>query len=785
MSLIGNEVIIGASGQGGDFTIDDSLRFRSSASAYLSRTPSTAGNRKTWTWSGWVKKTDESSGMLFSYYASGADNNYLYFIGGIITYKLEISNVTTEIRTTPVFRDPSSWYHIVLAIDTTQATASNRTKLYVNGNQVTSFSTESYPAQNTNTFLNSNVLTTIGARSDLSSSLFYEGYLTEVNFIDGQALDPTYFGETDEDTGVWKPKRYAGSYGTNGFRLDGSGVTDSSGNGNNWTNNNLNLTTSSATTYDLMTDVPTLTDEDTANYATWNPLDILVSSYIPTYSEGNLKVYHGTRTYAHTNIALPSGKWYAEVELDTHGSGLPTIGFAVKDSTNSTKNTNYISNGNKIVNGTTTSYGSSYTAGDIIGISFDADTGDVTFYKNGVSQGSISNSNLAASTENNVAARIFTGHSGSIAANATWILNAGQRPFAYTPPTGFLKMNTYNLPDSDIVIGAEQFNTVLYTGNGSTQSITGVGFQPDFLWLKRRDSAENHGLHDVIRGSTNFHVSNQNANQYTATNSVTSFDSDGFSLGNYSNTNTNGSSMVAWNWKANGSGVSNTVGSINSTVSANTTAGFSIVQYTGNGLTSSGQTVGHGLGIKPDFIITKLQSGTQYNWSTWHKNLPAATGIWLNLTNGRNTNMWNGTNMTSTVFSPADLAYNNVSGATYINYVFASVEGFSKFGVYTGNGSTDGPFIYTGFRPAFIILKAIDRTGHWTMFDSKRDTYNLVDHQLEPNYSSAESSGSVKGGDFLSNGWKCRSSETEVNQSGYKYLYAAFAENPFKNSLAR
>ena len=557
---------------------------------------------------------------------------------------------------------------------------------------------------------------------------------------------------------------------------------DASGNKNNFTANNINSNASSETSYDIMTDVPTLTDENTANYCTWNPVDIYSTSYIPTYSDGNLKVSQGTRTYAWSTLGMSEGKWYAEIELDTHGSGIPTIGIALRNSSWTLKYTTYASNGNKIVNGSTTSYGSTYTAGDIIGIAFDADTGAVTFYKNNVSQGSISNSDLAS----NVAARIWTGHSGSTAANATWILNAGQQPFAYTPPDGFLPLNTYNLPDSTIVDGAEQFNTVLYTGNGSTQSITGVGFQPDLLWLKRRDSAENHGLHDVIRGSTNFHVSNQNANQYTAANSVTSFDSDGFSLGNYSNTNTSGSSMVAWNWKANGSGVSNTVGSINSTVSANTTAGFSIVEYTGNGSTSSGQTVGHGLGRTPEMIITKLQSGTQYNWSCWHKDLGGNYGIWLNLTNGRNSSMWTGyASHSSTVFVPADLAYNNVSGATYINYLWASIEGFSAFGSYTGNGSTDGLFIYTGFRPAFIILKAIDRTGHWTMFDSTRDTYNPTDHQLEPNYSSAEATSSAKGGDFLSNGWKCRSSETEVNQSGYLYLYMAFAENPFKNALAR
>jgi hypothetical protein len=408
------------------------------------------------------------------------------------------------------------------------------------------------------------------------------------------------------------------------------------------------------------------------------------------------------------------------------------------------------------------------------------DAGTITAYKIGSSLGVM-----------------FSGLSGSYSPtvsmyNGSISFNFGQRPFAYTPPTGFLPLNTYNLPDSTIEDGSQHFNTVLYTGNGSTQSITGVGFQPDFLWLKRRDSAENHGLHDAVRGSTIFSVSNQTTSEYTRTNSVTSFDSDGFSLGDYSNTNTSGSSMAAWNWKANGSGTTNSAGtngaSIATTYSTNTDAGISIVSYTGTG---SNGTIYHGLGKAPDMMIFAGRNNAN-NWFVYHSaagigSNPAAYRLLLNLTNNRAANgtFLNNTQPTASVATIGTDSGTNQSGVPFISYHFASIEGFSDFGSYLGNGSTDGPFVYTGFRPAFIILKAINRTGHWTMFDSARDPYNLVDHQFEPNYSSAEYTPSVKGGDFLSNGWKCRSSETEVNQSGYLYLYMAFAENPFKYALAR
>jgi len=560
---------------------------------------------------------------------------------------------------------------------------------------------------------------------------------------------------------------------------------DASGNKNNWTPNNINSNATRETSNDIKTDVPTLTDEYTANYCTWNPVDIYSTSYIPTYSDGNLKVYQGTRTYAWSTLGMSEGKWYAEIELDTHGSGIPTIGIALRNSGWTLKYTSYASNGNKIVNGSTTSYGSTYTAGDIIGIAFDADTGAVTFYKNNVSQGSISNSDLAG----NVAARIWSGHSGSTAANATWILNAGQRPFAYTPPTGFLPLNTYNLPDATIEDGSEHFDTVLFSANNSTQSITGLEFAPDFVWLKSRSNSYSHELFDKLRGVNKILYSNSTNAETTTANSLTSFNSDGFSLGASSNANFGSGSSVGWNWKANGSGVSNTVGDTNATVSANTTSGFSIVSF--NAGAAGNHTVGHGLGVTPEMIIMKDRDSSGYgNWTVFHSSVCTSTSNYLLLNGtgglGSVANSWGSALPTSTVFgfgSNVNVAAND----NIISYCFASVEGFSAFGKYTGNGSTDGTFIYTGFRPAWVVVKRTSSGGtEWVLFDTKRDSYNEAINFLFPSSALAENPAPAYYGlDFVSNGFKWRQVHTPTNNSGDTYIYAAFAENPFKNALAR
>ena len=326
---------------------------------------------------------------------------------------------------------------------------------------------------------------------------------------------------------------------------------------------------------------------------------------------------------------------------------------------------------------------------------------------------------------------------------------------------------------------SDYFNTKLYTGNGSTQSITGVGFQPDWLWIKNRDGTNNHILQDAVRGATKSLESDGTGAETTSSTRVTSFDSDGFSIGSAGTNNTNTNNYVSWNWKANGSGSANTDGSISSTVSANTTAGFSIVTYTGTGATA---TVGHGLGVAPSVIIQKKTSASA-TWLVKHPAIGTNGYIRLDASNASATDaaIWNSTDPTSTVFSIGTDATINGSGATSVAYCFAEKKGFSKFGSYTGNGNADGTFVYTGFRPAFVIFKLSSASGeHWGILDNKRDTFNETDTLLFANLNQAEQSGGDV--DFLSNGFKHRGTDGRSNSSGATYIYMAFASEPLVSS---
>jgi len=774
--------LVGAAGQPDGYFIDRSLRLRSSVSAYLSRTFTSAGNRRTWTYSCWVKRSKLSTGYPALFCAPVDNSELIFHLDDALQFYWNASASNNK-KTDAKYRDVSAWYHVVAAIDTTQATAGDRVKLYINGERITSFGTSTDVALNYEGQFNNSVQHNIGKAS---GSHYLDGYITEINFVDGQQLDSSYFGETDLDTGVWKPKRYAGSYGTNGFYLNFSDNTstttlgyDTSGNSNNWTTNNISLTAGS--TYDSMQDVPTLTSENAGNFATLNAVHKAYGSV--TYSNGNLQGAADTNWNAMlSTINVTSGKWYWEYATTTTNA---FCGVQSQPQSYNTTNPQNFSGtivynaitGAKRIDGTETSYGASYTSADTIGVALDIDGGTITFYKNNSSQGSISlssSSNMVGKT----IAPVF------ISYNSTSIANFGQRPFAYTPPTGYKALNTYNLPDSTIEDGGDYFNTVLYTGNGGTQSVTGVGFQPDWVWLKKRSDVANHNLIDSVRGAGYSLFSNTTDSETNYTTYFASFGTDGFNLTNGGGSfNASGGTYVAWNWKANGSGVSNTDGSITSTVSANTTSGFSIVTYTANN--TAGSTIGHGLGVAPKFIIVKSRNNIN-SWNSYHSSLGNTKGIDLNSTNAANTssNYWNNTSPTSSVFSVA--LFTNNSTYTYVAYCFAEIEGFSAFGSYTGNGSTDGTFVYTGFRPAFVLVKSSNLTYGWVIVDTVRNTYNVINSNLFPHASAAEdSSTGYFNIDAVSNGFKVRTSNAVSNQSGGTYIYAAFAENPFKYSLAR
>ena len=326
----------------------------------------------------------------------------------------------------------------------------------------------------------------------------------------------------------------------------------------------------------------------------------------------------------------------------------------------------------------------------------------------------------------------------------------------------------------------DYFNTKLYTGTGSAQSITGVGFQPDLIWGKNRSATWNHIFTDAVRGANKQISSNLTNAEESNTGEFTAFGSDGFSVGTGSTLNGSGNNICSWNWKANGSGSANTDGSITSTVSANTTSGFSIVTYTG---TSSNETVGHGLGVTPSLIIARPYSTTS-NWTVWHKSIPITQYLFLNTTAGLDTaNQWQDTLPTSNVFYTSTGSTPNLaSGTSQIAYCFAEKKGFSKFGSYTGNGNADGTFVYTGFKPAWIMYKNASGTSDWYIQDIKRRTFNVNNVRLEANNSDAEVTGASDSIDILSNGFKLRHSSSSFNISGNNYIYMAFAEAPLVGS---
>jgi hypothetical protein len=799
MSALNNSALIGASGSSG-YQISRSVRTRAGSSGYFNRTFASVGNRQKWTWSGWVKKSQQAASQTLFSGGTSTDRFAISFGGGDL---FQVSNLVASVptvnrQTNQVFRDPSAWYHIVVAIDTTQPTASNRIYIGVNGVQVTSFLTSNDLTLNYQTFVNNNVAHNINAV--VGGTNYVDGYITETNFIDGQALTPTSFGEFNAITGVWQPKKYAGTYGTNGFYLnfsDNSAATaaaigkDSSGNGNNWTPNGINLT-AGATGYDSMVDTPTpYADGVTGrgNYCTLNPLDKTAAT---TSVNGNL----GSTLPANvaggigSTFAISSGKWYCEF-VPSSGSNL-NVGIVLSNLTQnganslfSTGYSYYQFNGNKYINGAATAYGASYVVGDVIGIAIDFTALTITFYKNNVSQGAIT---IAAGEYK------FTAANGSSTVDQACSYNFGQRPFIYTPPTGFKALNTQNLPASTIVNGGKNMNAVTYTATpGTGNTISGFGFQPDFLWTKNRDNVEQHYWQDSVRGFspsvgvTKVLSSNSTAAETSLTGITCTTTSDGFTVvdsvpasGEFWFTNR---TYVAWAWKAsNTTAVTNTAGSISSQVSANVSAGFSVVTYTGTGANA---TVGHGLGVALKFIIVKRIDSGATPWVIWQTSFSIANYIAFDTGPASSgPTVWNSTLPTSSVFSVGANISSNNSGSSHVAYCFAEVAGYSKFGSYTGNGSADGPFVYLGFKPRFVMIKRTDAAGNWQSFDTTRGTYNINTPLLYPNSSSAEVASTIF--DFLSNGIKIRSSASaDWNANGGTYIYACFAENPFSKSLAQ
>ena len=906
--------------------VSRSLRFRASASAYLSRTPASAGSQTTWTWSGWVKRGSLGGTMALCQAGSSTANETMIMLDSdnFRLYNDASSVANMNLVSTAVFRDPSAWYHFVVAYNSTQATSTNRVSMYVNGVQITSFSTSTYPAQNQTTVWNSAVAHAIGERRP-SADLIFDGYMAEVNFIDGQALTPSSFGETNSD-GVWMPKSYTGTYGTNGFYLPFSNnatlealgydnsnsnselitngmfvsnvtgwtvapgvggtpsitwqsnhtarITNASNNGtiyyqaistvigqtyyaeayvvaasiggssrtisiqkaddtsktinvatvasvtqgsvpaglqgtftatatttyifinvdilgagttgadvtqvsvslggykNSW--NPFNLSITAGTTYDSMIDSPT--DYALAgDYCVLNPI-FNSNGTVVTYSAANLQFSYSTPTGVANKapvqgtMNVSTGKWYYEY---TEGSpsnaqvGIST-GVVLGGSANGTNYVLYQNVGAwNVSSATTPSNPASFTNGDVIGVAFDVDARTVQFYKNGASQGTVTAFESGLSWFPIIP--LYTSASGGAGT-----LNFGQRPFSYTAPSGYNALNTYNLTTPS----KTWFSSGNNSGRGSATAY------PDFVWIKSRSSAQNHSLNDTVRGPTLNLVSNSTAAEAGAS-TMFSVNKYGLTLGNDASVNSSSYTDVMWGWQAGqGTTSTNTSGSITSTTSVSANSGFSIVSYTGTGANA---TVGHGLGVAPSMLIVRNRDVAGQSWLVWQTSITGGQYLLLDSTAAvaSASTPWNSTTPTSSVFSVGTSNSSNQSGSKMIAYCFSAVKGYSAFGSYTGNGSADGPFIYTGFRPRYILWKNASLAGaDWEIIDSSRDPYNPTGLELYPDSSSAEVNSSPRM-DFLSNGIKIRSSGAGPNGSGNTIIYAAFAESPFNISRAR
>mgnify|MGYP001168049505 CR=1 FL=1 len=848
--------IIAAAGAASPYTINQSVIFDrlntnyGSGSPRLTRSISSTGNRRKFTFSCWVKRSRlnsdftswEAQGIMGTSHGSWSTDTFFLFDFLNDTDQIRIYGAAEILKTNRRFTDTGGWMHIVLAIDTEQSTASNRMRLYINGVEETSFATHSV-AQNTDLAMNnstsSNEMHIATNGYDTGNGPYpYDGYMAEVYLLDGQQKTAADFGETSGDTGQWVPKETAFSsseYGTNGFYLkfeSGAIGTDSSGEGNNFT-------VTGVANSDIVLDTPT------NNFCTLNSAQAY-NSTTGVLTQGSLFFAAGAYSSGHySNISstfnVPaSGKWYAECRISIEAGGGNVTFFGVAD-----QRINWLGVGNEnlvgadglfaslygdyikvcdsgsVGTGNTSATATSY----IFGMALDVDNGYAYFgVDNGSAMvwykadGSTSGGDpTSGSTGTGGFARTFTTDdtitvSTSVSSNAgdgsQNHLNFGQNGtfcgtetaggntdgnaegnFFRAPPSGYLALCTKNLPDPAIKKSSEHFSTVLYTGTGNTDlDITGVGFDPDMTWIKKRSEADDHVLTTATVGVGYVLKPHSNAVQADWTDYVGPYITDGIRLNDVQQgdaVNESGQTYVMWSWKAGGGGTSpgaNTDGSINTSgTSVNTTAGISISKYSGTG---SNATIGHGLGKVPSVIVLKNRS-TNDNWRVFSRNDPTDYLAW-NWTGGTtdDNTSWNDTAPTSTVFTVGTDTNTNRSGDSFLAICFAEVDGFSRFGTYEGNNNANGPFVHTGFQPAWLVFKYLDNDDEsWWMIDTKRDPANPNTLNMFINLNNGDYD--AGGVDILSNGFKPRATNGGLNGYTGTFFYMAFADFPFKYANAR
>jgi len=767
-------------------TIANSCIFNRFDSATMSRTLETPTNGKIWTFSTWYKRGNLDSNICkFLGYSASGGGGYM----GIVSDKFYISDgiqsgsftTTLAYHQNRSLEDTSKWYHFVVAVDTTLATASDRVKIYIDGERVTSFdSYTTHPAQDLVPNWNGGSGTLYIGRRGMDTTNLLDGYMAEMNFVDGTALGADTFGITDTSTGRWIPKTLSGiTYGNSGWRLT---FADSSNLGDDTSGNTNDFTVSNITSSDQTTDSPS------QNFATG--LGAYQTSYAMGMSEGNLKsaasggsAQHGKSSTTLTFDANDSDGYYCEYTVNVTssvGSNFNAVAitvdreaYSVPDASNGkvSGQVRYMEDGRfRTTNlaGTLTdiaSWGSTWgdvSTPDVIGIF--VKNNKIYFSKNGTWQNSANPNNETGGMDVKGTIgdnRVRFSHIGYQAGSTygTMTANFGQKSFVHTPPTGYKTLNQDNLPSTDKGIS-------------------------DFLIIKNRDAADSWIWQDSLRGNREY-GSPSTATQYNTaiTDGVQKFLAGGFSTEDNDAINTSGESYVAYNFHLNGgTTTTDSSGTLSTELQANATAGFSVGKFTVSG--SGNVTWAHGLGGVPEMGILCAYNSTNYGTTYHHKisTTPYSNGLFLINTDGAFTssNIWGSAKPTSTLWTGLVGSLFS-AGEPYIFYSFRGIEGFSKFGSYTGNGNSDGPFVYTGFRPAMVMVKSSSNAGTgWEIRDNKRSASggsNPITQVLYPYLTSAEIT--TDNCDFLANGFKWRSSGGNRNESGYTYIYMAFAEHPF------
>ena len=865
MGLLSNQMragAAGAAGGGGDIythQIANSCRFSGSANDdgthYMYHTQGTPTNAAKCTISAWVKRSKLGSKNLmftggggpgpYSWYGFNTANEFWHLQSGD----------QPRLESNALFRDTNAWMHIVIANDSTQGTAANRNKVYINGVQYTDWGDyEDYSTQNSDIAVNtSGVKLFVGSGGASASNSFYpfDGYIAEYVFIDGTQYEASDLGETVN--GVWIPKDPSGlTFGNNGaylkFESSGALGNDSSGN-----NNDFTVTAIAAS--DQMLDSPTFnSDSNGGNWNTLNAVDL--NSADAGLADGGLTLTttSSSRRSAFGTMGVSTGKWYFESRQindsgsnnyplgiqrvsdglqwknRTHyiGSSVATYGYSY-----AMYNKGYLDTSEKVYNGvwTTLTTSSAGVAGTIFQMAFDLDAGKIWFGINNTWTNSGNPSTAANPVFTSLAAGTYAtalsislsgshdyfthnyGQDGTFAGTVTAQGNSddtGYGNFYYTPPTGFLALCSGNLPIADAIDPAQTsddypqklFSPKLYTGSGGTQTISDVGFQPDFTWIKNRGTTGDNVLMDSTRGAyasnDYYYIRSNTTAAQDHTTDFHNFASDGFILsGTGTYFNASGNTFVGWNWRSNGgTTVSNSNGDITSTVQTDPSGHFSIVKYTGNNNSwENPATVGHGLNSAPDCILLKAL-GAADQWECFFSDYggtstggatAANASLALNTSAALYTSQtyktWGGVMPTSSVFTVDGNNANGTETEGIIAYCFANIEGFIKVGSYVGNANTDGTFVYTGFRPSFMMCKPVV-AGNWRIQDTKRSPFNVAAATLYPNDNYAEEGYYSDNIDILSNGFKMRASDSNYNQAT-TFVYLAMAENPFKYSLAR